>query len=83
MRIIGDQLLELDKVIQNGGDKLGIDQEQWYVRGKEAIKDCEFAISRPKEYLLYRGQMHHFINDVKGQNAKGILIGKPVMTLYK
>lgn len=35
MRIIGDQLLELDKVIQNGGDKLGIDQEQWYVRGKK------------------------------------------------
>lgn len=84
MEVISKQISKLDEVIQNGGDNLGIDQEQWYVKGKEAIKDCEFAITRPKEYLIFRGQMHYFINDIKRQNAKGIPIGKPsLMALYK
>ena len=73
--VILSSLEKLDDLIGKGADNIGIQKEEWYVRGKEAVEDCNRATGSATAYLKSKGMYKVFLRNIKDQRSKGIDVG--------
>lgn len=74
---IQNDLDKLDALNSKAGGQLGLENEEWYIKGQDAVKDCDFALKNGTAYLNSKGQYKIFLRDIKRQRALGINVGYP------